>query len=96
MIKKIDFNKTPMTQESEMIYGIHDKPHTVREWLLYAIQQVLAVFVATVLIANICGTPVDACLLGACFGTLLYQIITKFSSPMLAINTVATNTARTC
>lgn len=57
---------------TDMIYGITDTPRKVREWILYALQQVLAVFVATVLIANICGTPVDACLLGACFGTLLY------------------------
>lgn len=78
---------------TDMIYGITDTPRKVREWILYALQQVLAVFVATVLIANICGTPVDACLLGACFGTLLYQLITKFRSPMFISSCGATVSA---
>lgn len=76
-----------------LIYGITDKPRTIRELLLYAFQQVLAVFVATVLIANICGTPVDACLIGACFGTLLYQLITRFRSPMFISSCGATVSA---
>jgi uracil permease len=66
---------------NNLIYGINDKPKKLKEWLLYSLQQVLSVFVATVLIANVCGTPVSSCLLGACFGTLIYQIITKFKSP---------------
>ena len=78
---------------NNMIYGITDKPKKIREWILYALQQVLAVFVATVLIANICGTPVDACLIGACLGTLLYQLITKFRSPMFISSCGATVSA---
>ena len=78
---------------SNMIYGVTDSPKKVSEWLLYALQQVLAVFVATVLIANICGTPVDACLIGACLGTLLYQLITKFRSPMFISSCGATVSA---
>lgn len=78
---------------SNMIYGVTDSPKKVSEWLLYALQQMLAVFVATVLIANICGTPVDACLIGACLGTLLYQLITKFRSPMFISSCGATVSA---
>lgn len=76
-----------------MIYGISDKPRTIREWILYAMQQVLAVFVATVLIANICGTPVSACLVGACLATLIYQVITGFKSPMFISSCGATVSA---
>ena len=76
-----------------MIYGISDSPKTIREWGLYALQQVLAVFVATVLIANICNTPVDACLVGAGLGTLLYQLITGFKSPMFISSCGATVSA---
>ena len=54
---------------------------------------VLSVFVATVLIANICGTPISSCLLGACFGTIIYQIITKFKSPMFISSCGATVSA---
>ena len=79
--------------DTNLIYGITDSPRKIREWILYAIQQVMAVFVATVLIANICGTPVDACLVGACLGTLLYQLITKFRSPMFISSCGATVSA---
>lgn len=54
---------------------------------------VMAVFVATVLIATICGTPIDACLLGGCLGTLVYQCFTKFKSPMFISNSGATVSA---
>lgn len=65
----------------------------LRKALLYALQQVLAVFVATVLIANICGTPVSSCLVGAGVATLIYQVITKFSSPMFISSCGATCSA---
>lgn len=73
-----------------MIYGIKDMPRTLSEWFLFTIQQVLSVFVATLLIAKICNTPTDACLIGACLGTLVYQIITKFRSPMFISSCGAT------
>lgn len=56
-------------------------------------QQVLAIFVATVLIANICGTPISSCLLGAGIGTLIYQCITRFKSPMFISSCGATVSA---
>ena len=76
-----------------MIYGVLDKPNTLKEWFLYAIQQVFAVFVATVLIANICGTPISSCLFGACCGTLLYQLFTHGRSPMFISSCGATVSA---
>ena len=78
---------------SKIIYGISDKPKTIKEWILYAMQQVLAVFVATVLIANICGTPISSCLIGAGIATIIYQIITGFKSPMFISSCGATVSA---
>ena len=66
---------------SEMIYGVHDKPNW-RETLLFSIQMVLAVFVASVLIANIVGVSASAALVGAGIGTLAYVLLTKAGSPM--------------
>lgn len=80
-------------QRNNLLYGIEDKPKTVKELLLYALQQLLAVFVATVLIANICGTPVSSCLFGAGCATLLYQLITGFRSPMFISSCGATCSA---
>ena len=76
-----------------LLYDINDKPKKIKEWVLYSLQQVLAVFVATVLIANICGTPISSCLLGACLGTIVYQLITKFRSPMFISSSGATVSA---
>lgn len=78
---------------SGLLYGIHDTPRTIKEWILYALQQLLAVFVATVLIANICGTPISSCFLGGALGTIVYQLITRFKSPMFISNSGATVSA---
>ena len=64
-----------------MIYNINDKI-PFNKLVVFAIQLVLSVFVATVLIANICGVAVSGALVGAGIATLIYLIITGFKSPM--------------
>ena len=64
-----------------MIYNINDKIH-FNKLIMFAIQLVLSVFVATVLIANICGVAVSGALVGAGLSTLIYLVITGFKSPM--------------
>lgn len=54
---------------------------------------VLAVFVATVLIANICRTPIPSCLIGAALGTIIYEAITGFKSPRFISSCGATVSA---
>ena len=71
-----------------MIYKIDDKP-PIGELLLYSLQMLLSVFVATVLIANICGVAVSGALYGAGLATMIYCIITKFKSPMFVSNSGA-------
>lgn len=78
---------------NNLIYDINERPKTIQEWFMYSLQQCLSVITATILIANICGTPVSACLVGACFGTLLYQLITGFKSPMFISSCGATVSA---
>lgn len=80
---------------NNLLYKTNESPKSFKEWALYSIQQLLSVFVATTLISTICGTPVSACLLGACVGTLLYQIITKFRSPIFVSSCGATVSAVT-
>ena len=71
-----------------MIYGITERP-PVRKLILFAFQMVLSVFVATVLIANICGVNVSAALVGAGISTLVYILCTKGKSPMFISNSGA-------
>ena len=76
-----------------LIYKVNEKPHSLKEWSLYTLQMLLAVFVATVLIANICGTPISSCLLGAGIATIIYELITGFKSPMFISSCGATCSA---
>ena len=78
---------------SQLIYGIQDKPKTLKEWILYPFQQVFAVLTATLLIATICGLPLDAGLAAAGLGTLTYLILTGFKSPMFVSNAGGTVSA---
>ena len=67
--------------ENNMLYNINDKLPTKR-LIVAALQQVIACFVATVLIPQICGIPIAPALFGAGIGTLIYQLFTRGQSPM--------------
>ena len=69
--------------ENKLVYGIHDKPK-FGEMLLFALQQVLAILAATILVPAIIGNGMSqsAALFGAGVGTLVYQLFTKFNSPV--------------
>lgn len=71
-----------------MIYNIHDRP-PLGKLLLFSLQLLLSVFVATVLIANICGVPVSGALLGAGFAAIVYLMVTGWKSPMFISNSGA-------
>ena len=66
-----------------LIYGIKDKPK-FGQMLLFALQQVLAILAATILVPAIIGNGMSqaAALLGAGIGTIVYQLFTKFRSPV--------------
>lgn len=71
-----------------MIYNINERP-PFGKLILFAIQMVLSVFVATVLIANICGVNVGGALVGAGLSTLVYILVTGGKSPMFISNSGA-------
>ena len=73
---------------SNMIYGIGDKP-PFGKMILFGVQMVLSVFVATVLIANLCGVATSGALIGAALSTFIYIFITKGQSPMFLSNSGA-------
>ena len=69
--------------ENKLVYGIHDKPK-FGSMLIFAFQQVLAILAATILVPAIIGNGMSqsAALFGAGVGTIVYQLFTKFSSPV--------------
>ena len=66
-----------------LVYDIHDKPK-FGEMLIFAFQQVLAILAATILVPAIIGNGMSqsAALFGAGVGTIVYQLFTKFRSPV--------------
>ena len=72
-----------ITLNKNLIYDIHDKPK-FGSLLIFALQQVLAILAATILVPAIVGNGMSqsAALFGAGIGTLVYQLFTKFKSPV--------------
>ena len=66
-----------------LVYDIHDKPK-FGNMLIFAFQQLLAILAATIAVPTIIGIPtqIPAAIFGAGIGTLIYQIFTRFKSPV--------------
>ena len=55
---------------------------TTKCLIVSTLQQVITCFFSTILIPQICGVPIAPAMLGACLGTLCYQLVTRGQSPM--------------
>lgn len=77
------FHKRGVIMAKNLVYDIHDKPK-FGNLLIFAIQQVLAILAATIAVPAIIGLPaqIPAAIFGAGVGTLIYQLFTKFKSPV--------------
>lgn len=66
-----------------LVYNIKDRPKS-GQLLIFAIQQLLAIMAATIAVPAIVGNGMSAsaALFGAGVGTLVYQLFTKFRSPV--------------
>ncbi len=66
-----------------LVYNIKDKPK-FPQLLVFALQQVLAILAATIAVPAIIGNGMSqsAALFGAGCGTIVYQLFTKFKSPV--------------
>ncbi len=66
-----------------LVYGVKDKPKFLQV-LVFAFQQLLAILAATIAVPAIIGNGMSqsAALFGAGVGTLVYQLFTKFRSPV--------------
>ena len=66
-----------------LVYDIGDKPQ-LSKLIVFAIQQLLAIMAATIAVPAIIGNGMtsSAALFGAGVGTIVYQLFTKFRSPV--------------
>ena len=67
----------------KLIYNVDDKPK-FGQLIIFAIQQLLAIMAATIAVPAIVGNGMTAssALFGAGVGTIVYQLFTKFKSPV--------------
>ena len=67
----------------KLVYRPEDKPK-FGQLIIFAIQQLLAIMAATIAVPAIVGNGMtaSAALFGAGVGTLVYQLLTKFKSPV--------------
>ncbi len=72
----------------KLVYDVHDRPPFAKN-LVYALQQLLAIIAATVLVPTLVNAGsgkqllnAGAALFGAGVGTLVYLLFTKFKSPV--------------
>ncbi len=67
----------------KMVYNVEDKPK-FGQMLVFAFQQLLAIMAATIAVPAIVGNGMtaSAALFGAGIGTIVYQLFTKFKSPV--------------
>ena len=66
-----------------LVYDIHDRPK-FSKLIVFAVQQLLAIIAATIAVPAIVGNGMSAsaALFGAGVGTIVYQVLTKFRSPV--------------
>lgn len=66
-----------------LTYGIKDRPET-KQMVVFAFQQLLAIMAATIAVPAIIGNGMtaSAALFGAGAGTIIYQLFTRFNSPV--------------
>ena len=69
--------------EKKLVYDIHDRPN-FGKMIIFALQQLLAIMAATIAVPAIVGNGMSssAALFGAGVGTIVYQLFTKFRSPV--------------
>ncbi|MBQ8338685.1 MAG: uracil-xanthine permease, partial [Oscillospiraceae bacterium] len=67
----------------KLVYGVNDKPK-FNQLIVFAFQQLLAIMAATIAVPAIVGNGMSAsaALFGAGAGTIIYQLFTKFKSPV--------------
>ncbi|MBQ7407830.1 MAG: uracil-xanthine permease [Clostridia bacterium] len=67
----------------KLVYNVNEKP-PVGKLIISALQQLLAILAATIAVPAIIGNGMSAsaALLGAGVGTIIYQLFTKFKSPV--------------
>ena len=76
--------------KKELVLDIHESPKKFSQLLLFALQHILAVLVATITVPLLIpGLPIAATMVSAGLGTLFYIFVTKRKSPVFLSSSFA-------
>ena len=78
-----------MNKEKNLVLDVEESPKKIHEWLLFAIQHVLAMLVACITVPLLTGLPIAATLIAAGIGTFIYITLTKGKSPVFLSSSFA-------
>ena len=71
--------------KKDLILDVEQTPKKLTHQLLFAVQHILAMFVACITVPMLTGLPIDATIVAAGIGTLFYIITTKKKSPVFQV-----------
>src|SRR5574344_2514652 len=72
-----------------LVLDVEENPKKPGQWILFALQHVLAMFIACITIPLLTGLPIAPALLSAGLGTLIYLLLTKKKSPVFLASAFA-------
>lgn len=75
--------------KEDLVLDVNESPKKVSQWLLFAIQHVLAMLVACITVPMLTGLPIGATLIAAGIGTMIYILFTKKKSPVFLSSSFA-------
>ena len=78
-----------MENETKLVLDVNENPKKIKDWILFAIQHILAMLVACITVPFLTGLPVAHTLISAGIGTLCYILFTKKKSPVFLSSSFA-------
>jgi len=69
-------------KKTDLVLDVNENPKKISEWFLFAIQHVLAMFVACITVPLITGLPIAPTIIASGVGTIIYIIATRGKSPV--------------
>lgn len=76
-------------EEKKLILDVEENPKKISQWILFAIQHILAMLVACITVPLLTGLPIAPTLISAGAGTIIYLLFTKFKSPVFLSSSFA-------
>ena len=75
--------------KKDLVLDVEENPNKIGHWFLFALQHILAMFVACITVPIITHLPIAPTIVAAGIGTLLYILVTKKQSPVFLSSSFA-------